>query len=291
MSVYRSFLFAPGNHSRRVEKALSLDADAVILDLEDACPIAEKKATRGLVVAACQRPRSTLAYVRVNAMSTEFGYGDVVAVVQRGIDGIVLPKVESADEIRAADWVIANLERDRDLPIGVCDVIPIIETGKGMANISTITAAGTRVRRIAFGAGDFTLDMNMVWSRSETELLPYRSACVLASRAANIEAPIDTVWVDLNDTEGFIDATRHIKALGFQGKMCIHPNQVPVANEILSPSAADVEWSRKVVQAFEVAEKAGSASIALEGKFIDYPIVDRARRVLEVMQRIEARRK
>ncbi len=94
MPVYRTFLFAPGNHPRRVEKALSLDADAVILDLEDACPIAEKKATRAVVVAACQGPRTGLGYVRVNAASTEFGYGDIVAVVQKGVDGIILPKVE-----------------------------------------------------------------------------------------------------------------------------------------------------------------------------------------------------
>jgi len=288
MSVHRSFLFAPGNHSRRVEKALSLDADAVILDLEDACPIAEKTPTRALVVAALQRPRRALGYVRVNAASSEFGYGDIVAVVEKGVDGILLPKVESVDEIRAADWVIANLEKERGLPVGGCDIIPIIETARGMANIRAITSAGTRVRRIAFGAGDFTLDMSMMWTRSETELLPYRSECVLASRAANIEAPIDTVWVDLRDSEGFINATRHIKALGFQGKMCIHPDQVPVVNEILSPSAAEVEWSRKVVAAFEAAEQAGSASIALEGRFIDYPIVDRARRVLAAMERIKA---
>ena len=106
-----------------------------------------------------------------------------------------------------------------------------------------------------------------------------------------VSTPVDTVWVDLNDTEGFVNSTRHIKALGFQGKMCIHPDQVPVVNGILSPSAADVEWSRKVVQAFDAAEKAGSASIQLEGKFIDYPIVYRARRVLEATQRIAARGK
>jgi len=289
MSVYRSLLFAPGNHQRRVENALSLDADAAILDLEDACPIAAKKATRALVVAACQRPRKALAYVRVNATSTEFGYGDIVAVVQRGVDGIILPKLQSVDEIRAVDWVISSLEKEQGLPVGACDVIPIIETAKGMANIRAITAAGTRVKRIAFGAGDFTLDMGIEWSRSETELLPYRSECVLASRVADLEAPIDTVWVDLNDREGFIASTRHIKSLGFQGKMCIHPDQVALANEILSPSAADVEWSLKVVEAFEEAEKAGTASLQLEGKFIDYPIVNRARRVLAAMRRIAAR--
>jgi citrate lyase subunit beta/citryl-CoA lyase len=291
MSVYRTFLFAPGNHPRRVEKALSLDADAVILDLEDACPIAEKKAMRAVVVAACQRPRTGLGYVRVNAASTEFGYGDIVAVVQKGVDGIVLPKVETADEVRAVEWVISNLEAERDLPAGAFDVIPIIETSKGMANIRAITAAGTRVKRIAFGAGDFTLDMSMEWTRAEAELLPYRSECVLASRAAGIEAPLDTVWVDLKDAEGFKASTRHVKGLGFQGKMCIHPDQVAVANEILTPSVAEVDWSRKAVEAFKAAEKAGSASIQLEGKFIDYPIVYRARRVLETMQRIAARGK
>ncbi|MBO0742041.1 MAG: CoA ester lyase [Hyphomicrobiaceae bacterium] len=285
MAIHRSLLFAPGNHARRVAKALALDADAVILDLEDACPIAEKKATRALVVAACQHSRRSLGYVRVNATTTEFGLGDIMAVIAQGVDGIVLPKVESAEEIRAVDWVISGLEQERGLPAGRFDVIPIIETGKGMANIHAIAAA-PRIRRIAFGAGDLTLDLNIEWSRGETELLAYRSACVLASRAAGIEAPLDTVWVDLSDTEGFRASARHAKRLGFQGKMCIHPDQVPEVNAIFSPSAAEVEWSRKVVQAFAAAEAAGSASIQLEGKFIDYPIVYRARRVLETIERI-----
>jgi len=289
--IYRSFLFAPGNHPRRVEKAFSLDADAVILDLEDACPVAEKVATRSIVVAACQSRRTCLGYIRINATSTEYGYGDIVAVVHAGVDGIVLPKVETADEIKAVDWVVTNLEQERGLPIGAVDVIPIIETGKGMANIRAITAAGTRVRRIAFGAGDFTLDMNMEWSRSEVELFAYRSECVLASRAAEIEPPIDTVWTDLKDLVGFSDSVRQIRSLGFQGKMCIHPEQVPIVNLGLSPSAEQIDWSRRAVEAFETAEAAGSASIQLEGKFIDYPIVHRARRVLAIAQRIAARSK
>ena len=287
--IYRSLLFAPGNHPRRVEKAFALEADAVILDLEDACPIAEKVATRSIVVAACQRRRKCLGYIRVNATSTEYGYGDIVAVVHKGVDGIVLPKLETTDEIKAVDWVIANLERERGLRVGSVDLIPIIETAKGMANIRAITLAGTRIRRIAFGAGDFTLDMNIEWSRSEAELLPYRSECVLASRAAEIEPPIDTVWTDLKDAQGFIDSARHIKNLGFQGKLCIHPDQIPIVNAVLSPSVEEIDWSRKVVEAFETAEAAGSASIQLEGKFIDYPIVDRARRILEAAQRIAAR--
>lgn len=289
MSVFRSFLFAPGNHPRRVEKALTLGADATILDLEDACPIAEKVATRAVVVKAYQAPRRCLGYVRVNAMSTEWGYGDMVAVVQRGVDGIVLPKLETVDEIRAADWLISNIERERGLAKGAIDVVPIIETGKGLANIRAICGAGTRVKRIAFGAGDFTLDMNMTWTRAETELLPYRTECVLASRAGGIEPPIDTVWVDIKDGEGFRQSVETIKGLGFQGKMCIYPDQVPVVNEVLSPSEAEIVWSRKVVAAFAEAERAGSASIQLEGKFIDYPIVYRAERVIRMAERIAAK--
>lgn len=286
MTVFRSFLFAPGNHPRRVEKALGLDADATILDLEDACPVAEKVATRAIVVAAYQKPHRPQGYVRTNAMSTEWGYADIVAVVQKGVDGIILPKLETVDEIRAAEWLIANLERERGLPTGRFDIVPIIETAKGLANVRAICAAGTRVKRIAFGAGDFTLDMNMTWSRAETELLPYRSECVLASRAGGIEPPIDTVWVDLKDADGFRQSVLTIKGLGFQGKMCIYPDQVPVVNEVLSPTAAEVDWSRRVVAAFKEAEKTGSASIQLDGKFIDYPIVFRADRIIAMAERI-----
>jgi len=291
MSVFRSFLFAPGNHPRRVEKALNLDADAVILDLEDACPIAEKVATREVVVAACQTPRTGLAYIRVNATTTEWGFGDLVAVVRKGVDGIILPKLDTVDEVRAADWVIANLERARGLPVGAIDLIPITETAKGLANLRAIAAAGTRVKRIAFGAGDFTLDLAMTWTRSEAELLPFRSECVLASRAGGLEAPLDTVWTDLKDADGFRVSAEHVKGLGFQGKMCIHPDQVAVTNEVFAPTAAEIAWSRKAVAAFAEAEKAGSASIQLDGKFIDYPIVFRAQRVVALAERIASRQR
>jgi hypothetical protein len=195
MRPLRSLLFAPANHARRSEKALSLDADAVILDLEDACPIAEKIATRQLAAAAMTRPRACVGYVRVNPLSTEFGYGDIVAVVGPGVDGIVLPKVESAAELATADWLIAQIERDKGLTVGAIDLLPILETGKGVANASAIASAGTRSKRLAFGAGDFTLDMDLKWSREESELMHYRSSLVLASRASGLEAPLDTVWV------------------------------------------------------------------------------------------------
>jgi len=291
MSVYRTFLFAPGNHPRRVEKALSLAADAVILDLEDACAISEKVATRAVVAEALKGTRQCLGYVRVNDITTEFCYGDLQAVVRQGTDGIVLPMVEEAHQLQKVDWLMGELEREHGLPVGGIDLIPIIETGRGLANIDAIARAGTRTRRLAFGAGDFTLDMSMEWSRDEDELLTYRNACVLASRAAGIEAPIDTVWARLDDADGFRASAELVKRLGFQGKMCIHPDQVTVVNEVFTPSVDEVDEARRIVAAFEEAERDGLASIQLDGKFIDYPIAYKAQRILATMARIEARAK
>ncbi len=280
MTAYRSLLFAPGNHARRVEKALGLAADGVILDLEDAVAITEKAATRPVVTDAFGKLRTGKLYVRVNALSTEWCYADLAAVVRSGLDGIVLPKVEHAHELRTADWLIGNLERERGLPAGHIDLIPIIETALGMGSLGSICGAGTRTRRIAFGAGDFTLDMGMVWTRGEAELLPHRAACVLASRAAGLEPPLDTVWADLRDAEGFVASAKHAAALGFQGKMCIHPDQIAGANAAFTPDAAVVAQARRIIAAFEKAEAEGLASIQLDGQFIDYPIVQRARRVV-----------
>lgn len=275
----RSFLFAPGNHARRVEKALTLPADAVILDLEDAVAVSEKPATRELVVAAAAQPRHGSLYIRVNAHSTEWCYADLVAVVRPGVDGLILPKVETPDQLRAADWVMSNLEAERGLPVGGIDLVPIIETAQGIGNIAAIAGSGSRTKRMAFGAGDYTLDLGMVWSRDELELLPARAAVVNASRAAGIEPPFDTVWADLRDTEGFALSAKRAADLGFQGKMCIHPDQVAVTNAAFSPSPEQLAWALRVIGAFEEAEAKGLASIQLDGQFIDYPIVQRARQV------------
>ncbi len=284
----RSFLFAPGNHSRRVEKALTLDADAVILDLEDAVATAEKPATRTAVAAALERPRRGLLYVRVNAVDTEFCYGDLVTIAQPGLDGVILPKVESTVGLATIDWLLAQLERDRGLQPGGIDLIPIIETARGLDRLGAILATGTRVRRVAFGAGDFTLDVNMVWSRGEVELAHARAAIVTASRAAGIEAPLDTVWVELTDSDGLEASARSALGFGFQGKMCIHPDQIAVVNRVFTPSDEEIAFAERVAAAFAKAEAEGSAAIQLVGKFIDYPIVYRARRVLQRIAAIRA---
>jgi len=286
MPAYRSFLFAPGNHARKVEKVFGCGADHVILDLEDAVAKAEKVATRALIVEALKRPRSGGAYVRVNSYNTEFCYGDAAAVVGPGLDGIVFPMVESREQIVAFDWLVAGLERERGLQVGGIDIVPIIETAKGLANARAIAAAGTRVKRMAFGAGDYTLDMNMEWTLTESELEHARTEMVVASRAAGLEGPLDTVWVHIKDLDNLEKSARRARQLGFQGKMCIYPPQVDVVNRVFTPTDEEVAFAHRVVEAFDKAEKEGSSSIQLDGFFIDYPIVNKARKTLALMASI-----
>lgn len=279
-TVLRSMLFAPGNHPRRVEKSFTLGADAVILDLEDAVEVAEKPAARARVVEALSRPRTCRGYVRINAATSEWGYADLVAVVRPGVDGIVLPKVESAETLKAVEWVVGALERERGLPARGIDILPLVETGLGLARLHEIAGSGTRARRIAFGAGDFTLDLGLAWSGDEAELLPYRAQVVAASRAAGLEPPIDTVWIDLQNRDGFLHSIDRARRQGFQGKLCIHPDQVPPVNAAYTPSEADLARARRIVQAFTAAEAEGVASIRVDGRFVDYPIVAAARRLI-----------
>ena len=287
MPVYRSFLFAPGNHARRVEKCLTLGADAVILDLEDAVANAEKQATRAVVLEAMGRPRRCRGYVRVNSLGTTWCHGDFLAVVAAGVDGIMLPKVESASDLHTADWLLKALERERGLPEDGIDLMPIVETGLGFSNLAAIARSGSRVKRIAFGAGDFTLDIGITWSSDETELLAYRAAFVVESRAAGLEPPIDTVWVNLQDVDGFKRSAQRSKDLGFQGKLCIHPDQVPAVNDVFRPSERELAHAKRVLEAFTEAERRGLAAIQVDGQFVDYPIVYLARRIIARAEAID----
>lgn len=286
MTAYRTLMFAPGNHARKVEKVFTLGADGVILDLEDAVAVDEKVATRQLVLDALARPRDCQGYVRVNSTDTEFCHRDICAVVAKNVDGIILPKVESASQLQMIDWLMTNLEREAGLDEGSIDLIPIIETGAGMLAVDAIAASGTRVKRLSFGAGDYTLDMGSSWSRDEIEIADGRARVLLASRAAGLEPPLDTVWIEIKDEEGFATSCDLGQRLGFQGKLCIYPTQVATANAAFTPTDAEVEKAQRIVEAFASAEAEGSASIQVDGYFVDYPIVEKARRTLALMERI-----
>jgi citrate lyase subunit beta / citryl-CoA lyase len=281
MYPLRSWLFAPGNHAGRVDKALGLDADAIVLDLEDACRLEEKIEARQAVAAALTRRRRSRAYVRVNALSTEFAYGDLRTVVGPHLDGIMLPKIESGDGVKITDWLIGQLEREQGMTPGSVDLMPLVETALGMANLDAIARAVPRVRRLAFGAGDLTLDLSMRWSPGEEELMPFRASMVLVSRAAGLEPPIDTVWMDVGDQKGMARSASRARSHGFQGKLCIHPSQATLVNAAFESTEAEIAKARRVIAAFEAA---GSACVLLDGQLIEYPVVEGARRVLAAAQ-------
>lgn len=286
-AAIRSLLFTPGNHPDKVAKVFAAGADLAILDLEDAVALSEKTATRAPVVDALKAPRDCLGYVRVNAADTEFYGDDLSAVTGPWLDGIVLPKVESADQLLSADTALRELEEQHGMPSGAVDIIPIIETAKGLAAVSDIAGCASRVRRLSFGAVDFAKDLGMRLSLDEWELTPARSASVLASCVAGLDAPLDSVWVHYKDPDGLVASSIRVRDMGFRGKMCIHPAQVPLVNEVFTPSNEDVARARKIVAAFEEAEAQGSASIQIDGFFVDCPVVEQARRTLALMKLIK----
>ena len=287
----RSLLYTPGNDRRKVDKVGSFGADGVILDLEDAVPIDEKVAAREIVREAIPAVKGLAGrvYVRVNPTGekTDFsvatGAEDIESVLCPELDGLVVPKVESAEELGRLDPLIAAIERKQGRPEGAVEVAPIIETALGLWNAFEMARSSSRIRALHFGAGDFTRDLNLDWARDEAELMYARSRLVVISRAAGIGAPIDSVWARLDDGEGFAESARQAKRMGFQGKCCIHPAQVSVANHEFSYVSPDeLAEARKVVDAFEEAQRRGSASIRVGGQFVDYPIVEKSRRIVEL---------
>ena len=288
----RSFLFAPGNHARRVEKAFTLGADAVILDLEDAIAISEKEAARKPVAEALARRRSCRGYVRVNAMGTPWCFRDLVEVIGPGVDGVVLPKVESAADLHAIDWLIANLERERGLAVGAIDLIPQIETAAGLARVDRVLQArglkpysgSWRVKRLSFGAADYANDLGIAASPDERELAHARERIVLASRAAGVEPPLDSPWFDIKDAAGLEQAIVRSRRSGFQGRLCIHPDQVAPVNRGYAPTPDEIAQASRIVAAFREAEAKGAAAIQVDGRMIDYPIARQAERLLKAVE-------
>ena len=290
MKPLRTALFAPGNRPDRAEKALGLDADAVIIDLEDAVPIAEKESSRPLVSEILDKHPGKRMYVRINALTTPYAKGDLEAMMSKNLKGIMLPKVESPDDIFEIDRLLSNLEAKAGLKVGGLEVIPICETAKGLEEAYHIASARPehhRILTIAFGAADYTLDLGISLTREGKELEYPRSRLPVACRAGRIMPPLDTPWmVDLKDIDGLIADAKKAKAYGFMGKIVIHPNQIQPCHDVFTPSEEEINYSKKVVEAFEEAERTGKAAIQLEGKFIDYAVVEKSRRIVELAQAI-----
>ncbi|GJD48318.1 Citrate lyase subunit beta [Methylobacterium crusticola] len=282
----RSLLFAPASHPRHSEKVFGCGADAAILDLEDAVAIADKPAARGRAAAALAVRRRGRTFVRINALETEFAFGDLLEVVRPGLDGIILPKAQSAEDVALADWLVGQLEREHGLAPGAVELLPIVETARGVMNAATIAARSRRVRRLAFGAGDYVNDVGAEWTDGEEALALARLQVAAAARAAGLAPPIDTAHTNIADAGSLERAARRARTYGFGGKFCIHPSQVAAVNRAFTPGEAEVARARRIVAAFGEAERRGLAAIRVDGALVDYPIALRAARMVRAVDEV-----
>lgn len=285
----RSVLILPANVERFVRKAPEVGADAVCLDLEDSVPITEKEAARRHAAEAVIALPKTgyLLFVRVNGKGTGLLEDDLLAVVRPGLDGIVLSKTESPDDVRRADHYLTVLERQRGMPAGAVRLIALIESAVGIARAFETCTASPRLAAALFGAEDFAADMGVERTDEGREVLWARSLMAVACRAGGIAA-IDTPATAYAN-EAALEADMLLgRSLGYCGKLCIHPAQVSVANRVFTPSPAQLEAARLLVETFEREALAkGRASIAIGGKMVDTPMYERAKRLLRSVQPLE----
>ncbi len=278
----RSWLFAPGMDSRKIGKAIDSAADALILDLEDAVALSEKPKAREMVRAlAAQVLPERQIFVRVNDLMTGMTAEDIQAVCTGGIAGIILPKAESAEMVRIASALIDAASRAEGVPEGQIRICGILETARGVLRAEEIACAGGRLETLMFGAGDFTNDIGIPTSNVGEHLVNGKLQTVLACRSAGIRPPVDTVYFDVTDADGYAADCRQARGFGFQGKAVIHPNQIETANAAFSPSAEDIAYARLVVDSFSRAEAEGVGAIRVEGKLVDYAMVKNSQKLLD----------
>ncbi len=283
----RSFLFVPGNRKDMMEKARYLPADALILDMEDSVPPAEKSRAREVISSALPamlkdgRP----VFVRVNPLMSGLTDEDLAAVVSPGLTGISLPKVEEKIDMEAINLKLEWFERERGMENRSVTVLPWIESPRSLLNAYSIASSSRRVMGLGFGADDYTLSMGIQRSREGEELDYPRHVVAVDARAADV-LPLDTPYVEYKDKEGLINDCKRAKRMGFAGKFAIHPSQVELINAAFSPSPQEIEEAQRIVEAFEKALAGGSAVCSLDGRMIDTPVAERARKLLGLARRI-----
>jgi citrate lyase subunit beta/citryl-CoA lyase len=292
LAPIRSALFVPGNRPDRFDKALAAKADAVIIDLEDAVPAAEKSAARKAAAKKLGSAGDGRILIRVNGMETPFFHEDLDAVLERGLGGLMVPKVEDEKSISHLHELMHAKEVGRQLDM--IPVLALIESARAVANIHRIVQAPTdppRLHALAFGAADFTSDLGVAITRDGQELAYPRARLAVASRACGLLPPLDSPFMlDLKDLQALEADALRAKQLGFGGKLCIHPNQIDIVNRTFSPRPEEIRQAEAVVSAFEEAQTKGWGAIQVNGKFIDKPVVERARQVLRLARMLNANR-
>lgn len=271
----RSVLFMPGSNPRALEKARRLPADGLIFDLEDAVAPAQKESARGIVAAALAAGgygRRELV-VRVNALDTPWGHADFAAAATMPIDAVLLPKVENADRVRLAAALLDTLGAPQPLALWC-----MLETPLAILDAREIAAANPRLAALVVGTSDLTADLHALPTRDRLPLLTALGLAVLAGRAHGL-AVLDGVHLDLADPQGFALACRQGRELGFDGKTLIHPDQIDGANAAFAPSAAELEWSRRIIAAHTAATASGKGVVLVDGRLVENLHVENARRL------------
>jgi citrate lyase subunit beta / citryl-CoA lyase len=300
MDLMRSFMFVPGHRPRMVQRALGLGEfaptalDVAILDLEDGVPPDEKDRARAAIASVLGlRPNGEgpTRYVRVNRDSGPRD-ADLAAVLRLGLDGIVAPKIDHPDEVAVLARDLDEREEAAGMARGSIRIVPSVESARGLLEAPAIAARSDRVIALLFGAEDFARDLGLPAEREAeaAELVYARSAVVVAAVAARRQA-IDGIWPDVTDEKGLRRDAVQARRLGFTGKSLIHPGQIDTINEVFSPSAAEVSYSRRVVHAFDEAQAKGLGAVALDGKLLDQPIVERARRTLVLHEAVSRKQR
>ena len=281
MTRLRSLLFVPGNQAKMLAKAESVAADVVVPDLEDSVPDAEKANARAMTASVLPQlaAKKALVVPRVNSLGTPWLEDDLAAVVGPGVYGVSVGKIDEPDDIDEISTLLTRLERRSNLAIGSVKLIPWIETAKAIVHCYAICRASERIVAAAFGAEDLAHSMGTARSDDETQHLYARSAVCVATRAAGVAA-LETPYFKLRDPEGLRTTSAGARELGFKGRFAIHPEQIDTINECFSPSPAEIEHARRVIAAYEDAERQGRASTSLDGEVIDVPVVKRARALL-----------
>jgi len=279
----RSLLFIPGSNPRALEKARALPADGLIIDLEDAVAAEAKEEARAIVAAALAAGGygGRELVLRVNPLDTPWGHADLAAAATLPIDAVLLPKVESADRVRLTISLLEALGAPERLAVWC-----MIETPLGILEAREIAAASPRLAVLVLGTSDLTKDLHAIATRDRLPLITALGLAMLAALAHGL-AILDGVHLDLSDEEGFALVCRQGRELGFDGKTVIHPMQIGPANIAFAPSAAEIEWSRRIIAAHAAASAAGKGVVLVDGRLIETLHVENARRLLGLAEGIE----
>jgi citrate lyase subunit beta / citryl-CoA lyase len=284
--MFRSLIFVPSNSRRFIDKAKTLNADITCFDLEDSVPINEKTAARETIIQALKQRTDykTNVYIRINSFDSGMAFTDLKEIIQNGVDGIVIPKVDDENEVIDIIRFISILEDERGIKNGSIKIMPSIETAKGVVNAYSIAKADQRVNALIFGVFDFLYDMGLDYAENDgIEYVYARAKIPVDAKAAGVAA-IDAIWQNVDNTNGLMKDARVAKRLGYSGKSIIHPSQIDPVHNIFIPTKNEIEWAKKVIEALGQTMERGSGkgAVKLEGKMIDAVHYKQAKAILNI---------